>query len=365
MKAHRFASVFPLMNDREYKELKEDIEKNGVIEPITLFEEQILDGRNRYKACKELKIIPKFENYKGNNALQFVISTNLKRRHLNESQRAMVAIEHRKVFDEEARSRRGLRTDIVAQVPPSEEMGKAREKLGQAFSVSGRYIDMAETIKEKAPKRIEAIKKGEKKISSVYREIKIKEQKKQIEKLKPEKAIQGVFDVIVIDPPWKYNAKYDPDGRRGSDAYPEMSLDELKKMKLPVNKDCVLWLWVTNNFMKDAHELIGCWGFELKTILTWDKEIMGLGAWLRNKTEHCILATKGKPYFNNTKWTTLISEKRTSHSTKPEIFYKMVEEICAGRKLDYFARKKREGWDVYGDEVTEKVQNQNKPNKEN
>lgn len=54
--------------------------------------------------------------------------------------------------------------------------------------------------------------------------------------------------------------------------------------------------------------------------------------------------------------TTLISEKRTTHSTKPEIFYKMVEEICASkskkfRKLYYFARKKREGWDVYGDEI--------------
>lgn len=72
----------------------------------------------------------------------------------------------------------------------------------------------------------------------------------------------------------------------------------------------------------------------------------------RNKTEHCLLGIKGKPYFNNTKWTTLISEKRTTHSTKPETFYKMVDEICAGRKLDYFARKKRDGWDVYGDEVT-------------
>ena len=62
---------------------------------------------------------------------------------------------------------------------------------------------------------------------------------------------------------------------------------------------------------------------------------------------------KRKPYFKNTKWTTLISEKRTTHSKKPEIFYKMVEEICVGRKLDYFARKKRVGWDVYGDEVSE------------
>jgi N6-adenosine-specific RNA methylase IME4 len=86
-------------------------------------------------------------------------------------------------------------------------------------------------------------------------------------------------------------------------------------------------------------------------MLTWDKEHFGTGRWLRSQTEHCILAIKGKPFYNNTKWGTLIREKRTEHSVKPEIFYKMVDEICTGRKLDYFARKKREGWDVYGDEV--------------
>jgi len=98
--------------------------------------------------------------------------------------------------------------------------------------------------------------------------------------------------------------------------------------------------------------LLEDWGFELKSILTWDKEHIAIGKWLRSQTEHCILAIKGKPYYNNTKYGTLIREKRTNHSTKPEAFYKMVEEICAGRKLDYFARKPREGWEVYGDEVT-------------
>ena len=343
MEIHKFADIFPMMNGEEFKQLKQDIEENGLLEPITIFENKILDGRNRYNACKEVDVKVKTTEYKGKNPLQYVISTNLKRRHLNESQRAMVAINHRKVFDDEAKKRQ--LAGVVAQVP----QGKARDKLGEAFSVGGRIIDMAETIKEKAPEKVEAIEKGEEKISTVYREIKLEEQKIDIEKLKPEKEIEGVYDVIVIDPPWKYNAKYDPDGRRGSGAYPEMSMDELKRIKLPADKNCILWLWVTNNFMKEANELLDTWGFELKTILTWDKEIMGLGAWLRNRTEHCILAVKGKPYFKNTKWTTLIKEKRTSHSTKPTIFYEMVEEICAGRKLDYFNKnRKRDGWDNYG-----------------
>lgn len=70
------------------------------------------------------------------------------------------------------------------------------------------------------------------------------------------------------------------------------------------------------------------------------------------------IETKGEEIFTNARLMILINERdiirepRTTHSTKPEIFYKMVDEICAGRKLDYFARKKRNGWDVYGDEVS-------------
>lgn len=82
---------------------------------------------------------------------------------------------------------------------------------------------------------------------------------------------------------------------------------------------------------------------------------LAINEWKINAEKIKLTGNKGKPFFNNTKWSTLISEKRTEHSAKPEIFYKMVDEICAGRKLDYFARKKRDGWDVYGDEIKKEV----------
>lgn len=195
-------------------------------------------------------------------------------------------------------------------------------------------------------------------VKKIDRIDKIEKQKKAIEKGELPLP-KGTFEIIVMDPPWPYSrdgTSYDPTGNRAMVPYPEMSMEKLEEIYIPGSEDCVLWLWTTNAFMKDAYHLLKVWGFEDKTILTWNKEFLGAGWWLRNITEHCILAVKGEPrkkgFFDNKKWTTLISEKRTQHSVKPELFYKLVDEVCTGRKLDYFARKKRDGWEVWGDEVT-------------
>jgi len=188
----------------------------------------------------------------------------------------------------------------------------------------------------------------------IIREEKIESQKEALEK-ENIKIPEGNFDVIVIDPPWQYGTKYSPESPMGrvANPYPEMNQTELIKLQIPSKGDCIIWLWTTNAFMKDAYELLEEWGFVPKTILTWNKVNMGVGYWLRNVTEHCILAVKGSPIWQNKKYSTLITEKRTSHSTKPKAFYEMVDEICVGRKLDFFARKKRKGWQVFGDEVKE------------
>jgi ParB-like chromosome segregation protein Spo0J len=79
------------MEGDEYGRFADDIKKRGLQEPIVLHEHQILDGRNRYKACKQLGLTPQTKPYTGNDPLGYVLSANFHRRHLNESQRAMVA----------------------------------------------------------------------------------------------------------------------------------------------------------------------------------------------------------------------------------------------------------------------------------
>jgi hypothetical protein len=90
---HGVANIFPMMTDAEFASLKADIAENGLREAVWLHPNgSIIDGRNRYNACTELGIVPEFRTWNGGGSLvSFVVSLNLHRRHLTESQRAMVA----------------------------------------------------------------------------------------------------------------------------------------------------------------------------------------------------------------------------------------------------------------------------------
>lgn len=92
---HPLSVYFPMLPQSEYEELKDSISKFGLLEPITLFDGKILDGRNRYRACKEIGVKPKFRIYETNKhgPLDFVVVANMRRRHLTEAQKAQIIID--------------------------------------------------------------------------------------------------------------------------------------------------------------------------------------------------------------------------------------------------------------------------------
>src|SRR5262249_48153808 len=105
---HEVANIFPLLQGEEFAQLVDDIKEHGLRDPIWLFDGKIIDGRNRYRACQEAGVDPEFREWEGPGSLvSFVVSLNLHRRHLDESQRAMVAAKI-------ANMRQGERTDLAS-----------------------------------------------------------------------------------------------------------------------------------------------------------------------------------------------------------------------------------------------------------
>jgi hypothetical protein len=162
---HPFADAFPMMTDQEHAALVADIKANGVRDNIILYQGKILDGRNRYKALVELGrdldgyVDEEVEGFLDDDeeALAYVISKNLVRRHLNESQRAMVAA---KLSDLQT----GQRADQVQGLP----IGRAASML----NVGERSVARAKKVLDKGTvEQIAAVDRGEVAVSKAAKQI--------------------------------------------------------------------------------------------------------------------------------------------------------------------------------------------------
>ena len=168
--------------------------------------------------------------------------------------------------------------------------------------------------------------------------------------------------VIYADPPWTFKTYSD----KGKDKSPEkhyscMSLTDI--IHLPVGSiakdDAVLLMWVVDPLLDQAFKVIDAWGFKYKTVgFTWAKTnrtkmgfFTGLGYWTRGNPEMCLLATRGKPKRLNKSIPQLVVSERQEHSRKPGIVYQHIEKMLEGPYIDLFARRKREGWNSWGNEV--------------
>lgn len=147
---HPYAEAFPWIEGKAFEEFKEDIRQRGIIEPIVMFEGMLLDGRNRYMAARDLGIEYPVMDYRGSDALGFVISRNLSRRHLTDVQRAFVAANLAKLP-------RGRPTDN----PPTGGIRPTAE-AAQLLDVPVRTVERAKVIENTGtPEVVAAAKQGE------------------------------------------------------------------------------------------------------------------------------------------------------------------------------------------------------------
>jgi hypothetical protein len=166
---HPVADLFPPMADAEYEELKADIKANGLLVAIWTFKGMIIDGRNRYRACLELGIQPRFQEWDGNRSLVgFVISLNDRRRHLTTSQRALVAAKAKPMYEDEARQRQ--LTGKPADLPTKKQEGPQGEAAAQAAAlmrVSPTSVYKAQKVlRDGSPELQRAVTKGQVSVST-------------------------------------------------------------------------------------------------------------------------------------------------------------------------------------------------------
>lgn len=130
--------------------------------------------------------------------------------------------------------------------------------------------------------------------------------------------------------------------------------------KLPVegvaDANAHLWIWSTNAAVPAAHQVIAAWGFRYITVLTWVKPRLGLGAYLRNSSEQLLFAVRGHAPIAFHSQPTWLFAPVQEHSHKPEEIYSVVERCSPAPFLELFARRKRHGWDVWGNEVDSDVE---------
>ena len=234
-----------------------------------------------------------------------------------------------------------------------------RDELAKLAGVSSRTLGKVQVIHERASDAVKAkLDAGTTTIDKEFKAITGAERKaEQVEAVKHASLPTGKYAVIVADPPWEYSARAEDVTHRAANPYPSMSIEAICAMPVMgmAADDAILWLWTTNAHIFEAADVASAWGFQPKTVLTWGKDRMGTGEWLRGQTEHCLMCVRGKPVVTLTNQTTLLHGPMREHSRKPDEFYSMVEALCpvpAGGRVELFSRQARPGWVGAGAEVS-------------
>lgn len=215
---HPACKIFPALGESELKELADDIAVNGLLNPIVLLNGKLLDGRNRFAACKLAGVEPHFIEFAGDDPIGWVVSQNLVRRHLSASQRAVVALDLLPMLEKQAKQRQrnsnGYRKDCqLAPQDAHQAKGKAAKAAAQLAHSSTRYVEAIKSIKNDSPDLVDRIRTGELTIPDARRLITIEHQKRTEEKARKKQKRDRTWkitdnqrpiecDLLIADPPY-------------------------------------------------------------------------------------------------------------------------------------------------------------------
>jgi hypothetical protein len=175
MKLHQLCELFPKIDGEAYEVLKADIARNGLLNPIVMYGDTILDGQNRFRACTELGVSPRFTEFKGDNILEFVLAQNLHRRHLTPGQSATIVA----LAQDWAKAQK---SGAITKGSESDTIAKRADKSG----TSKRTQSTADKLAKEAPELAKKVASGE---------VTLNQAIKEIQPAKPEDEAFDHFDV--------------------------------------------------------------------------------------------------------------------------------------------------------------------------
>jgi N6-adenosine-specific RNA methylase IME4 len=373
MKFHPYAEIFPLIEGDEFDALVADIKQYGLTDPIVELDDMILDGRNRYRACIKASLPIQTTKYTGDDPLAYVLSKNLKRRHLTEGQRGMVGVAVANLSNGQRTSSANLPSIAVSQADAARMVG-----------VSTRTVTSAAAVREKGtPELVERVKRGEVAVSLAAQVASlpkpeqhrltgadegtlrnaVKQSKRSDREVELAEATEKasrklgtkLYSVIYSDPPWRFKPYSRDTGmdRAADNHYPTMTVERICALKIPASDNCVLFLWATVPMLPEALSVMTAWGFAYKSHCIWKKNRAGTGYWFRNMHELLLIGTRGDipAPAPGTQYPSVIEAPLGEHSVKPAAFAEMIEELFQHLPaLEMFAREPRLGWDTWGNE---------------
>lgn len=389
---HAAALAFPPLKGAEMDGLKKSLLEHGQQFPVVLLDGAIIDGRNRQEAFVQLakeKKLPadfKLRTVDARDTISpaaFAKVANIDRRHLTESQLAMVATKLLPMFRKEAKARQAAAAKATNRARkggkktptlPAPGRTSAAKEAAKAVGgkVSSRSVERAERIRKASPELAQKVLDGELDAKQAERKLNRKAHEAQVlSYVVP----AGEWSVIVVDFSWMYENNRDehPDQRSGAD-YPRMTDEEICAFPIPAAANCLLGCWITNQKLIDGTwekvrlSLKERYGFRPVIPITWTKLTksgsgpnVGLGAVIRNNTEHLILLERGDVAYRETGGDNPVPLQFSGFeapvgrgSEKPQKAFDIIEAICPMvPRLEMFARpgSTRPGWARTGSEL--------------
>lgn len=280
-----FESLSRRFRVKNTKRLKKSIVDEGCRDALILWGDVLIDGHNRYEICKrhgiEFSTVQK-EFASRNDAIVWMIQNQLGRRNLPIYEQTRLHLYLKPILAEKAKENQSVyygNQHESGLLPNSAKVQKPIDTVGEiakAAGVSRETVQRVEKLEKTAPPEMkEQLRRGDISINQAYQTIRRQEKEaareeqrqenaEKVEKLATPLDAQGLFQTIVIDPPWDWGDEGDVDqfGRARPD-YTTMSIDEIEN--LPIGKiaddNCHIYLWVTNRSLPKAFRLLDAWGF--------------------------------------------------------------------------------------------------------